>query len=48
MKLSDDQAEMIGPGSKKKRKQAEREKSELNPEEIQNHFRQVRPLDGDL
>lgn len=32
---------MTGPAAKKKRKHAEREKSELNPQEIKDHLRTV-------
>jgi hypothetical protein len=44
IKLSDEEAEVVGPGAKKKKKHAEREKSELNPKEIKDHFRQVGSL----
>ena len=41
IKLKGDDASLIGPGAKRQRKNAQREKSELNPMEIRDHFRQV-------
>jgi hypothetical protein len=41
IKLTDEDLDLTGPGARKKRKNAEREKSELNPQEIKDHFRQV-------